>query len=254
MKISIDTDTSILTIEEEGSKKEISLFSDEAFEVVSRQWLDIGWNQKYVYTFSWFGRPIIQLPDDIIRAQEAIWEISPDVIVETGVAHGGSLIFYASLCKAIGKGRVIGIDVEIRPHNLKAIESHPLFEYIILIEGSSIDKTTIDKFESLIEKDESVLVFLDSNHSKEHVSKELSIYNKYVSKGSYIIATDGIMQYLSDVPRGEKEWIDDNPSSAAIEFAKDHPEFTLESPNWQFNESTLNYDVTHWPSAWLKRI
>ena len=204
MKIIIDTDTSILTIEEEGNKKEISLFSDEAFEVVSRQWLDIGWNQKYVYTFSWFGRPIIQLPNDIIRAQEAIWEISPDVIVETGVAHGGSLIFYASLCKAIGKGRVIGIDVEIRPHNLKAIESHPLFEYITLIEGSSIDKTTVDKFESLIEKDESVLVFLDSNHSKEHVSKELNIYNKYVSKDSYIIATDGIMQYLSGLKASKR--------------------------------------------------
>lgn len=254
MKINIDTDISMLTIEDKGNKKELSLFSDEAFEIVSRQWLDIGWNQKYVYTFSWLGRPMIQLPDDIIRAQEAIWEIKPDLIIETGVAHGGSLIFYASLCKAIGKGRVIGIDVEIRPHNRKAIESHPLFEYITLIEGSSIDNKTVDILESHIEKDESTLVFLDSNHSEEHVSQELNIYSKYVSKGSYIIATDGVMQYVSNVPRGEKKWINDNPSSAAIEFAKDHPEFTLTSPDWPFNESTLDYDVTHWPSAWLKRI
>ena len=98
----------------------------------------VGWNQKYQYTFSWMGRPVIQLPEDMMRMQEVIYRLQPDLIVETGVAHGGSLIFYASLCKAIGKGRVVGIDIEIRPHNRMAIESHPLAGLITLIEGSSI--------------------------------------------------------------------------------------------------------------------
>ena len=127
MKISIDTDKQTLTYSDDDTTKELPLYTDEAFKIISNQWINLGWNQKYIYTFSWLGRPIIQLPDDMIRAQEAIWKIQPDVIFETGIAHGGSLIFYASLCKAIGKGRVIGVDIDIRPHNRKAIESHPLF-------------------------------------------------------------------------------------------------------------------------------
>src|SRR3954471_6815382 len=116
MKFLIDTEEKSLSIEDAGQKKTIPLFSKDAFELISRQWLKVGWNQKYPYTFSWLGRPIIQLPEDIIRIQEVIYRLKPDVIVETGVAHGGSLVLYASLCKAIGRGRVIGIDVEIRKH------------------------------------------------------------------------------------------------------------------------------------------
>src|SRR3954453_20097071 len=117
MKLIIDTSAKTLLFETDGEKKTLPLYSDEAFDLLSQQWVTVGWNQKYPYTFSWLGRPIIQLPEDIIRIQEAVYRIKPDVIVETGVAHGGSLVLYASLCKAIGKGRVIGVDVEIRKHN-----------------------------------------------------------------------------------------------------------------------------------------
>ena len=133
MKISVDFETQTLTTEKNGQKTSAPLYSKEAFETISQVWLKVGWNEKYPYTFSWMGRPVIQNPEDMIRIQEVIYRIRPDVIVETGIAHGGSLIFYASLFKAMGKGRVIGVDIEIRPHNRKAIESHELFSFLTLI-------------------------------------------------------------------------------------------------------------------------
>jgi cephalosporin hydroxylase len=220
---------------------------------VSRQWLKIGWNQKYPYTFSWLGRPIIQLPEDLLRIQEVIHGVKPDVIVETGVAHGGSLIFYASLCRAMGRGRVIGVDVEIRPHNRAAIEADDLFPLITLIEGDSVAPEVVRRVRGHVEPGESVLVLLDSCHTKGHVRAELEAYHGLVSPGSYIVATDGIMRDLHDVPRGRPEWIDDHPAAAAAEFAAEHPEFVLQQPAWTFNESELSENVTHWPGAWLRR-
>src|SRR3982750_2247649 len=129
MKLIIDTDQHTLTQIDDGRTTELPLYSNEAFDALSAEWLRVGWNQKYTYTFTWMGRPIIQLPEDMVRMQEVIYQIKPDVIIETGIAHGGSLIFYASLCKALQKGRVIGIDIEIRPHNRAAIEQHHLSPY-----------------------------------------------------------------------------------------------------------------------------
>ncbi len=254
MKLQIDTDAHTLTHEVNGERSELSLYSDEAFMILSQLWLKVGWNQKYSYSFSWFGRPIIQLPEDMIRIQEVIYDVKPDVIIETGVAHGGSLIFYASLCKAMGRGRIIGIDIEIRPANRSAIESHELANYINLIIGSSTDPAIVGQVQSLVEPTESVLVILDSNHTKQHVADELLAYSPLVTPGSYIIATDGIMRDLYDVPRGESGWKQDNPAIAAIEFAQSNPEFILEQPVWPFNESTLRDNLTHWPSAWLRRL
>src|ERR1043165_10147614 len=119
--------------------------SPEAFAAISRAWLRSGWDTKYVYGFTWLGRPVIQLPEDLIRVQEVIYRVKPDAIIETGVAHGGSLVFYASLLAAMGRGRVIGIDVDIRPHNRAAIEAHPLAARITLIEGDSILPATVDR-------------------------------------------------------------------------------------------------------------
>jgi len=253
MKITIDTQTKVLTVEDKGKVQRLDLYSREAFEHISRQWVRLGWNEKYQYTFSWLGRPIIQLPEDMIRAQETIFRIKPDVIVETGIAHGGSLIFYASLCKIMGKGRVIGVDIEIRPHNRRAIEEHELYPYITLIEGSSVDAKVIARLKKLIKKDESVMVFLDSNHTKQHVLEELKNYSGFVTPGSYIVATDGIMRDLSDLPRGNPDWKQDNPVEASKGFIKTHKEFVLEQPVWIFNESSLAENITHWPCAWLKR-
>jgi cephalosporin hydroxylase len=250
----IDTDAKSVTLEDAGGTRTLNLYSREAFELISRQWLKVGWNQKYPYTFSWLGRPIIQLPEDMIRAQEVIYRVKPDVIVETGVAHGGSLIFYASLCKVMEKGRVIGVDIEIRPHNRKAIEAHELASFITLVEGSSIEKNVVSRVKSLVKPGETVLVILDSNHTRQHVLAELEAYHEVVSPGSYIVATDGSMKDLHDVPRGKSEWIHDNPTAAALEFAGRHAEFVLEQPPWPFNESELRENITHWPGAWLRRI
>ncbi|NET24736.1 cephalosporin hydroxylase family protein [Okeania sp. SIO1I7] len=253
MKFIVDTDTQQLTYEINGDHKTIPLYTNEAFELISQQWLTLGWNQKYTYSFSWLGRPIIQLPEDLIRIQEVIYQVKPDVIIETGIAHGGSLIYYASLFQAMGKGRVIGVDIEIRPHNRQAIESHELFPLITLIEGSSIAPEILSQVKSLVKPGESIMVVLDSNHTKQHVLAELESYSDLVTSGSYIVPTDGIMKDLDNVPRGKSEWKLDNPAEAAIEFVAQHPEFVIEQPKWPFNESTLTQNITHWPSAWLRR-
>ncbi|MFA5158888.1 MAG: CmcI family methyltransferase [Candidatus Omnitrophota bacterium] len=254
MKIEIDTATATLKFFDGAKIRQYSLYSREAFEVISRLWLKVGWNEKYPYTFTWLGRPIIQLPEDILRMQEVIYRVKPDVIIETGVAHGGSLIFYASLCKAMEKGRVVGIDIEIRKHNRHAIEAHELSSFIALIEGSSVDPDIVAQAGRGVRPGESVLVILDSNHSKAHVAAELEAYAPLVTHGSYIVATDGSMEFLDDVPRGTSSWKTDNPSAAAREFAARHPEFVIEQPAWAFNESDLGENITHWPDAWLKRV
>lgn len=253
MKLTIDADAGTLAVQDGNERSELPLHSREAFEAISRQWVRVGWGQKYHYTFSWMGRPIIQLPEDMVRAQEVIYRVKPDVIIETGVAHGGSLIYYASLCKVLGKGRVIGVDIEIRPHNRRAIEEHELFSYISLIEGDSTAKPVLDQVKSLIGDARTILVLLDSNHTKEHVRKELEAYCDLVSSGSYIVATDGIMFDLADVPRGAPDWTWNHPAAAAEEFVAAHPDFYIEQPEWPFNESGLRENITHWPSAWIRR-
>ena len=253
--IKVDLESNEVVIEEKtGETVKSELGTPEAFAWISKAWLRCGWDVKHVYTFSWLGRPIIQLPEDLLRLQEVIYQIKPDVIIETGVAHGGSLIFYSSLCKAIGKGRVIGIDIEIRPHNRQGIEEHELFEYITLIEGNSISPIIVEQVKSLVNPEETVLVILDSNHSKSHVLGELNAYSSLVSSGSYIIATDGIMKDLVGAPRSQSDWQSNNPYEAAQEFLQTHSEFILEQPKWIFNESNgLSENVTYWPGSWLKR-
>jgi cephalosporin hydroxylase len=254
MKIIIDTLSQKIIQEDEQGSLCLDLYSRAGFELLSHLWLKVGWNQKYTYTFTWLGRPIIQLPEDLVRLQEVIYQVKPDVILETGVAHGGSLIYYASLLKCLGKGRVIGIDIEIRPHNRKAIEAHALYPLITLVEGNSIDPQIVRQVESLIKPGETVLLILDSCHTKAHVKGELAAYHGLITPGSYIVVTDGFMKELADAPRGHPEWAWDNPFSAAQEFVAEHPEFIMMAqPAWPFNESDLNKNVTHWPMAWLLR-
>jgi cephalosporin hydroxylase len=255
MQLTIDTDAQTLSVVDGDHRLEHPLYSREAFEALSRQWVRVGWSQKYQYTFSWMGRPVIQLPEDMIRMQEVIHRLQPDVIIETGVAHGGSVVFYASLCEAMGKGRVVGVDIEIRPHNRSAMEAHPLAGLITLIEGSSVDPAIVDQVRAHIKPGQTTLVILDSNHTYAHVLAELQAYAGMVSPGSYIVATDGIMADLADVPRGQPQWTDDNPTRAAREFAQSHPQqFVIEQPQWPFNESDLQVNITHWPGAWLRRL
>lgn len=251
MRIVIDTAEQALFA---ADGQRLDLYGKEAFELISELWLKTSWNQKYSYTFTWLGRPIIQHPEDLVRLQEAIFTLRPDVVIETGVAHGGSLIFYASLLKAIGSdGRVVGIDIEIRPQNRAAIESHGLASYISLIEGDSAAPEVVNRAREFVRPGDQVLVILDSSHARAHVAKELEAYAPLVSPGSYIVATDGIMGLVHDTPRGKPEWVSDNPTQAAKDFAARHPEFVLEEPKWRFNESGLDRTITAWPGAWLKR-
>ena len=222
------------------------LYAPEAFQAISRLWIKLGWAAKYTYNFTWMGRRVIQLPEDLLMMQELIHKVQPEVIIETGLAHGGSSVFFASLFEVLGRGRVISIDIEIRPHNRKAIEAHPLEKRITLIEGSSIAPETLAEVRSLISPHEKVMVFLDSNHAREHVLKELELYGPLVACGSYIVAADGVMEDLADVPGGKAAWTKDNPKAAVHEFLAAHPEFELDS-------EPTRLGVTYWPDAFLRR-
>lgn len=253
--IKIDLENNLVTVESRAGTVSYAMNSPEAFSVVSQAWLRCGWDTKHVYTFTWLGRPVIQLPEDMMRLQEVIFQIKPDVLIETGVAHGGSLVFYASLFKALAKGRVVGIDIEIRPHNRTAIEEHPLSDYIHLIEGSSTSPEIVAQAAAQVRPGESVLVILDSNHSKAHVLAELRAYAPLVTAGSYIVATDGIMQDLVGAPRSQPDWHENNPQRAVEEFMVGNDEFGQEQPPWLFNESVgLRTNVTYWPGAYLRRL
>ena len=251
--ITVDGDL-VSVLEPDGTRREYDIGTPEAFRILSKLWLRSGWDVKYVYTFSWLGRPIIQLPEDMLRLQEVIYRVRPDVIVETGVAHGGSLIFHASLCQAMSQGRVIGIDVEIRPHNRAAIESHELSSYITLVEGDSVAPSIVESVKAQVKPGETVIVLLDSNHSKAHVLSELNAYAPLVTPGSYIVAMDGIMEDVAGAPRTQPDWTWNNPRQAALEFVAAHGDFEIEEPTFLFNESQIKERVTYWPSAFLKRI
>jgi cephalosporin hydroxylase len=199
------------------------------------------------------GRPIIQLPDDMVRAQEAIYATRPDVIVETGVAHGGSLMFYASLFHAMGHGRVIGVDIEIRPHNRAAIEAHSMFPRISLVEGSSVAEATLAQVKALIKPGEKVMVILDSNHSRDHVAAELAAYASLVSPGCFLLVQDGIMENVAGMPRTDDDWNWNNPKPAVAAFLATHSEFEAANQQRPFDESQAVPDCTHHPDGWLRR-
>lgn len=204
---------------------------------------------QYSYNFSWMGRPIIQYPQDMIAMQEIIWELKPDLIIETGIAHGGSLIYYASLLELLGKGQVLGIDIDIRSHNRVEIEKHPMFSRIEMIEGSSINEETIDKVAEIVKGKESVLVTLDSNHTHDHVLKELELYAPFVTRNSYLVAFDTIVEDLPNGYMPGRPWKQgDNPRTAVREFLQSHPEF--ESDKSIDNKLLISVG----PEGYLKRI
>ena len=250
----VDYEKNVVEVtDDEGHRHVYPFASAEAFREISKAWLRIGWDTKYVYGFTWLGRPIIQLPDDMIRLQEVIYAIRPDVIIETGIAHGGSLVFSASLCQMMGKGRVVAVDIEIRPQNREAIEAHPLSQRITMIEGNSIADDIVSQVKDQVHPGDSVLVLLDSNHSRDHVMQELLAYGPLVTPGSYIVAMDGIMQDVVGAPRTDPDWDFNNPQTAVRDFLQDHPEFVLEEPAHPFNEGMIDERVTYWPNCFLKR-
>jgi cephalosporin hydroxylase len=204
---------------------------------------------QYSYNFSWMGRPIIQYPQDMIAMQELIWEIKPDLIIETGIAHGGSLIFYASLLELIGNGEVLGIDIDIREHNRQEIEAHPMFKRIRMIQGSSISPEIARQVKKLAEGKQKIMVCLDSNHTHEHVLQEMELYAPLVTPGSYIVVFDTIVEDLPDDYLPGRAWSKgDNPKTAVREFLKTHTDFEIDT---DIDNKIL---VSVAPQGYLKRI
>jgi len=253
MNLTINHDLRTLTVGSADASREVPLYSREAFEAISREWVRVGWALRYYHTFTWCGRPLLQLPEDLVRLQEVVYQVRPDAIIETGVFDGGSLLFHASLCEAMGKGRVIGIDVAIREGVREALRDHQLAHRVELIEGDSVSPEVMARVRGMVRDGETVLVILDSNHAKAHVVAELEAYSPLVKKGSCIVAADGIMRDLADVPGGEADWAWDHPAAAARDFVARHPEFEMRQPEWKVNTSPLAQNVTYWPDGWLWR-
>ena len=200
---------------------------------------------RYSYNFQWFGRPIIQYPQDIVAMEEIIWQVRPDLIIETGIAHGGSLIFSASMlalldvCDAIeqkksidpskSSRKVLAVDIDIRAHNREAIEAHPMASRIQMTQGSSIAPDIVDQVKKIAAEYRTVLVCLDSNHTHEHVLAELKAYGPLVTKGSYCVVFDTIVEDLPPELFPDRPWgPGDNPKTAVWEFLKSHPEFQID--------------------------
>lgn len=225
-----------------GQNKELKNAA-EAFNTASNK-------AQYSYNFTWMGRPIIQYPQDMIAMQELIWEIKPDLIIETGIAHGGSLIYYASLLDLIGHGEVLGVDIDIRAHNRKEIENHPMFKRIKMIEGSSISQETVAQVAAAAKGRDKILVSLDSNHTHEHVLEELRLYAPFVSVGSYLVVFDTIVE---DLPEGyfvqQRPWgIGNNPKTAVHTFLAENSGFEID----RSIDNKLLISVA--PEGYLKRI
>lgn len=222
---------------------------EEELQALSREWVRRSWGEKYSYNFKWMGRPIIQLPQDIIAMQEIIWEVRPDLIIETGIAHGGSLIFYASMLELLGgKGEVLGIDIDIREHNRREIEKHLMFKRIRMIQGSSIDPGVVDDVKRFAETKERVLVCLDSNHEKDHVLEEMRAYCRLVSIGSYMVVFDTIVDKLAGVKGSKGDFATNNPWLAVQAFLAENSNFKVVE---EWNHKLF---ITHNPNGFLQRI
>jgi cephalosporin hydroxylase len=260
----LDKDTSITF--DEKCKAEIHEMGKDTN--LKRKALDLALdasNYNYVYHFSWMGRPVIQYPDDLQAMQELIWRVKPDLIIETGIAHGGSLIFSASMlalldmCDAVelntminpreSRRKVLGIDIDIRAHNREAIESHPMFSRIQMIEGSSIDPKVVDQVRQIAKNYSNILVCLDSNHTHAHVLAELEAYASLTSSGSYCVVFDTVIEDMPEHSFPDRPWgPGDNPKTAVREYLKMHPEFETD------HEIQGKLLITVAPDGFLKRL
>ena len=185
---------------------------------------------KYSYNFTWLGRPIIQFPQDIIAMQEIIWQVKPDLIIETGIAHGGSLIFYASILELIGNnGQLLGIDIDIREHNRVEIEKHPMFKRIAMIKGSSVDEKIAQQVHDFAKDKKRIMVVLDSMHTHDHVLKELRLYSPLVTKGSYLVVFDTIIEDMPEYFFPDRPWgKSNNPKTAVWKFLTTNDRFEID--------------------------
>ncbi len=229
--------------------------ADAALQAATRDWIDRANRRKYSYHFEWLGRPIIQYPQDIVAMQELLWKVQPDLVVETGIAHGGSLILSASMlelnasCGGPGDARVVGVDIDIRAHNRAAIEAHPLARRITMLQGSSVAPEIVAEVRRLAAGRKRVLVALDSNHTHAHVLAELEAYAPLTSVGSYCVVFDTVIDDMPASMFPDRPWgPGDNPKTALFEYLKRHPEFDISK---EIDHKLL---ITVAPDGWLHRV
>jgi cephalosporin hydroxylase len=223
---------------------------DRELKALSRKWVEMIQPYNYCHSFTWLGQTIIQAPQDIMAMQELIWQIKPDLIIETGIARGGSLVFYSSMLELLGSdGIVLGIDIDIRPHNRSSLETHPMNKRIRMIEGSSISPDTVKKVREIALGRKRIIVCLDSNHTHEHVLRELELYSPFVTAGSYCVVFDTGVEYLPDELCANRPWgRGNNPLTAVKEFLKTNPSFAQDA---SIENKIL---ITASPGGFLKRI
>jgi len=224
--------------------------SDEELRRLTRRFFDLLNAHRYSYNFSWLGRPVIQYPQDIVALQEIVWQVKPRLIVETGVAHGGLTVFFASMLELLGgDGMVAGVDIEIRPHNRAAIEAHPLAKRIALIEGSSTDPAVAAQVAERARGKAPVMVVLDSNHTHAHVSEELRLYAPLVTKGSYLVVMDTVVEWMDESALGDRPWGRGNsPMTATQAFLAADDRFEADA---RIDERLL---ITVAPGGYLRRV
>jgi cephalosporin hydroxylase len=232
------------------SKITEGMLADQNLMNKTGQWIEAISKHKYTYQFSWLGRPIIQLAQDMLAVQELIWETKPDLIVETGIAHGGSLIYYASLLELIGgEGGVLGIDIDIREHNRVEIVKHPMFKRISMLEGSSTDDIIVREVYKIAGDKQRVMVVLDSNHTHEHVLKELQLYSPLVTKDCYLVVFDTLIEDMPEDSFPDRPWgRGNNPKTAVWEFLKTNDRFKIDK------EIEGKLVITTAPDGYLKCV
>jgi cephalosporin hydroxylase len=233
----------------ENRERIARMHGDPRMGQLTREWFNESVRQRYSYHYTWLGRPIIQYPQDIVAMQEAIWTARPDAVIETGVAWGGSLVFHASMLALLGgAGRVLGIDIEIRPHNRAAIEAHPLASRIDLIEGSSVDRLIVERVQAWAAAYRNPLVVLDSNHTHDHVLAELRLYSPLVRRGGYLIVCDTVVEELPPeaIAAGRPWGPGNSPMTAVRAFLEENDRFAVDEP---LNDKLL---ITVAPRGYLR--
>jgi cephalosporin hydroxylase len=241
--------------QQEVAQRVASNKTDDVIQAGARAFMLPSVTARYSYNFSWLGRPIIQYPQDIVAMQEIIWNVQPDLIIETGIAHGGSLIFFASMlelnaaCGGADNAEVLGVDIDIRAHNRQAIEQHPMSKRIHMIEGSSTASDVVELVRSRAEGRQKVLVCLDSNHTHEHVLAELEAYARLTSVGSYCVVFDTIVEDMPASTYPDRPWGPGNsPKSAVSAYLHTHPEF---QPDTTIDNKLL---ITVAAGGYLRRV
>jgi cephalosporin hydroxylase len=239
----------IVKFEKEIENNIIIQGNDGQLKKAANEFMAASIRSKYSYNFTWLGRPIIQYPQDVMAIQEIIYQVQPDLIIETGIAHGGSLILHASICELIGKGEVLGIDIDIREHNKTEIVKHPMSKRITMLQGSSVAPEIVSQAAAIAKGKEKVLVILDSNHTHEHVLQEIRLYSPLVTIGSYLLVFDTIVEDLPDDIYNDRPWgVGNNPKTAVWEFLKQNDQFEVDKTM----DNKLLISVA--PHGYLKRI